>query len=126
MDVLSAAPLVPLLAAATTLRWSSPELPSGIPHAFVDATDRPELWDVGRVLASDGAAFVATQWHRDPQHGAEILEVELLRPVRCRFAISFGVETHRLFLDALPRERRLCIVMVAAGDLRGYLTLDFS
>jgi hypothetical protein len=73
--------------------------------AFLDASKRPDLRDLPRVVRSDAptdGADTHTKWMYligaavpDP---TAILEVDFKSPVRCKVKIAFSIERHNAFL----------------------------
>jgi hypothetical protein len=83
---------------------------------WVDVADRPDVFDLGRVLASEGAGEASCSWSRVGGRGGEsvcLLTVALRRPVRVAFAIPFSFPDTQRILTGILRARSLVLCFSA-------------
>jgi hypothetical protein len=79
---------------------------------WVDVADRPDVLDLGRVLASEGVGEASCSWSRVGGRGGEsvcLLTVALRRPVRAAFAIPFSFPDTQRILTGILRARSLVL-----------------
>lgn len=82
------------------------ELDDPMPIVWIDASARPDLIDLPRVLhaeahAHDGRPLVATQWLADHAARQALLVVTVAEPVTCTFVLSFEVPRWLPALDGM-------------------------
>jgi hypothetical protein len=75
----------------------------------VDATRRPDVLDLGRVLEEEPAGLVTSAWALLPAGSGRaasrlLLRIDFERPVHCEFVVRFDVTAHpsHLMRAALP------------------------
>lgn len=98
-------PIFPVLDTGTTIDVDGVEWPT----AVIDASERPDIRDLPRVHAVDGVGDIRTEALRVPGATGDLLllGVRVTRPVRCAFALAFG----------LPQQRHVLIEAAEAGHL---------
>jgi hypothetical protein len=68
-----------------------------MPTVTIDVSQSPEVGDLARVHAVEGIGDVST--HAIRQDDTVVVGVQLTRPVRAIFAVSFSYAAHREFLN---------------------------
>lgn len=98
-------PIFPVLDTGTTIDIDGAEWPTVV----IDASDHPEVRDLPRVHATEGVGNIRTEALRIPGQAADLLllGVRVTQPVRCAFALAFG----------LPAQRHVLLESAEAGHL---------
>ena len=68
-----------------------------MPTVTIDVSQSPEVADLARVHAVEGIGDVST--HAIRQDDTVLVGVQLTSPVQAMFAVAFGYELHREFLN---------------------------
>jgi len=68
-----------------------------MPTVTIDVSQSPEVADLARVHAVEGIGDVST--HAIRQDDTVVVGVQLTRPVRAMFAVTFSYAAHREFLN---------------------------
>jgi len=79
---------------------------------WVDVAHRPEVEDLGRVLANEGAGEASCYWmHAQGREGERVclLTIVLRRPVRTAFAVPFSFQETQRLLTGILRARSLVL-----------------
>ena len=86
---------------------------------WVDVEDRPEVLDLGRVLAGEGAGEASCGWSRATVAGGAsicLLTIALRRPVRTTFAIPFSFPDMQRILAGMLRANSLVLRLDAPPE----------
>jgi len=98
---------------------------AGIPFVRVDASGRPDLADLGRVLELDGGGPTSVGWQTLEGRRLLLLDAMIERPVRCPLQLVFTLATDGALLRAIAHTGRLAVWTGPAGDATGFvLVLD--
>jgi hypothetical protein len=95
------------------------------PLVSVDASDRPDVADVLRVILTDGEGYAETEWHLLDERRHILLEVHIERPVPCDFDLIFDAEfeAHRAMLQAAAALSSIAITTLSFA--RGSVVTPF-
>lgn len=102
------------------------------PTAVIDASARPDVADLARVHAVEGVGDIATEAHLAPSAPGStdlLLRVTLTSPVRCRFAVRFGLPQHHVVLADAATTGTIVLATsspLAAGAAPVWLALDLD
>jgi hypothetical protein len=86
---------------------------------WIDVANRPDVLDLGRVLASEGGGDASCSW--SPVKGGEdqsvcLLTITLQRPVRATFAIPFSFPDMQRLLVGILQARALVLLFGAPPE----------
>lgn len=88
---------------------------------WVDAAERPDMYDLARVLRQEGSGEAICGWSqaRDDMGGAGcVLEVEIRRPVRTSFGIHFSLPEDLRLLASIAYTQSVILSFGDPPDIR--------
>jgi hypothetical protein len=87
-----------------------------LPVVWIDATDRPDVADLPRILASGthaghDPAVVASDWFRDIEAERTVLIITFVEPVVCTCSISFDQSKWTAIRDLIAETENLFVAL---------------
>lgn len=86
-----------------------------MPIAYLDCRRRPDVADLARVHRLEGEGDQVATWTFCLAPGVPgveslaVLDLRLVRPVRCRFSIAFEMISHAAILNAIVKAEKLIV-----------------
>lgn len=103
-----AAGALPCLGTAVTVAEDG----DAVPVVWIDASGRPDIADLPRVLNASGEPpLLATQWLADFAAGRCLLVVTFVEPVAASWAVAFGLRDAAAALERIPATGALVIAL---------------